>query len=26
VKVAPHKLFQEKYGPELSYVAIGVIL
>ena len=26
VKVAPHKLFQKKYGPELSYVAIGVIL
>ena len=26
VKVAPHELFQKKYGPKLSYISVGLIL
>ena len=26
VRCAPHKLFKKAYGPELSYIAVGVIL
>ena len=26
IKYAPHSLFQKEYGPELSYISVGVIL